>query len=198
MSHVNPSVVKIAPSCFSVIYADPPWTFGQSGERGAASKYDLMSLDDIKAMPIAELAADNATLLLWVTNNSLAAGLEVMRAWGFTYKTNLVWDKYYLGLGNYFRGSHEILLHGVRGRAPFAFHSQRSVVQFPRTVHSSKPAEMIPLIERVLPGERYLELFARTRPNSFSDWSVWGNEIDSDFAIPGYPIPSDFDEQEVA
>jgi N6-adenosine-specific RNA methylase IME4 len=158
-----------------------------------------MSVEEIKAMPVADLAADDSTLLLWTTSNALEAALATMAAWGYVYKTNLIWDKgHHLGLGNYFRGSHEILLHGVRGRVPFAFHGQKSVVQFPRTSHSTKPAEMIPLIERVLPDGPYLELFARARPNSLGDWSVWGNEIDSDISIPGYPVPSDFDEQEVA
>jgi N6-adenosine-specific RNA methylase IME4 len=182
---------------FSVIYADPPWDINQKGARGAINQYELMTTEQIATMPIASLAAENSTLLLWVTNSGLQEGLRVMKAWGFDYKTNLVWDKYYQALGNYFRGAHEILLHGVRGKAPFKFHSQRSIVQFPRTTHSTKPAEMIPLIERVLDGP-YLELFARNRPNSRSDWSVWGAECDSDITIPGYPVPSDFDEQEVA
>ena len=178
---------------YKVIYADPPWDIQQKGARGAAQHYDLMTLDRIKNMPVADLADDNSTLLLWSTSNSLAAALSVMASWGYVYKTNLVWDKgHHLGLGNFFRGAHEILLHGVRGRAAFAFHSQRSVVQFPRTSHSTKPAEMFPLIERVLPDGPYLELFARQRPNSHRDWSVWGNEIESDIVIPGYPVPSDF------
>lgn len=178
---------------FKVIYADPPWDIQQKGARGAAQHYDLMTLDRIKNMPVANLADDDSTLLLWTTSNSLEAALAVMASWGFEYKTNLVWDKgHHLGLGNFFRGAHEILLHGVRGRAAFSFHSQRSVVQFPRTTHSTKPSEMIPLIERVLPGGPYLELFARQRPNSYADWSVWGNEIESDIVIPGYPVPSDF------
>jgi N6-adenosine-specific RNA methylase IME4 len=176
---------------FKVIYADPPWDIAQMGARGAIKLYDLMSLDRIKAIPVADLAADNATLLLWTTNAALPGALEVMAAWGFTYKTNAVWDKYYMGLGNYFRGSHEILLHGVRGKAPFKFRGQRSTLLFPRQDHSRKPEEMIPLIERVLDGP-YLELFARQRPNSHKDWSVWGNEIESDISIPGYPVPSDF------
>ena len=186
-----------APSAFttgtkySVIYADPPWDIAQTGARGAGNHYELMTLDRIKQMPIETLAADNATLLLWTTNAALPGALETMNSWGFTYKTNAVWDKYYMGLGNYFRGSHEILLHGVRGRAPFKFHGQRSTLLFPRQDHSHKPEEMIPLIERVLDGP-YLELFARQRPNSHADWSVWGNEIESDITIPGYPVPSDF------
>jgi N6-adenosine-specific RNA methylase IME4 len=178
-----------------VIYADPPWDVAQQGARGAIQKYNLMTLKQIKDMPVAELADDNSTLLLWVTNAALPAGLEVMKAWGFRYVTNAVWDKYYMGLGNYFRGSHEILLHGVRGRAPFKFHGQRSTLILPRTEHSSKPSEMIPLIERILDGP-YLEMFARRRPNSHADWSVWGNEIDSDITIPGYPVPSDFAHQD--
>ena len=185
---------KQEPRRFKVIYADCPWDIAQRGARGAVKHYDLMSLDRIKAMPIADLAADNATLLLWVTNAALPAGLEVMKAWGFDYKTNAAWDKYYMGLGNYFRGSHELLLHGTRGKAPFKFHGQRSTLLFPRQDHSHKPEEMIPLIERILDGP-YLELFARTRPNSLADWSVWGNEIESDITIPGYPVPSDFAHQ---
>ena len=176
---------------FKVIYADPPWDIQQKGARGAVQHYDLMTLDRIKKMPVAGLADENATLLLWVTNGALPAGLEVMKAWGFDYKTNAAWDKYYMGLGLYFRGSHELLLHGTRGKAPFKFRGQRSTLQFPRQEHSRKPEEMIPLIERVLDGP-YLELFARQRPNSHRDWSVWGNEIESDIVIAGYPVPSDF------
>lgn len=182
---------------FPVIYADPPWDIAQKGKRGAVKHYDLMTLERIKAMPVSDIAADNATLLLWTTNAALPGALEVMEAWGFTYKTNAVWDKYYLGLGNYFRGSHEILLHGVRGKAPFKFRGQRSTLLFPRQGHSHKPEEMIPVIERVLDGP-YLELFARRRPNSLNDWSVWGNEIDSDIVIPGYPVPSDAKHQATA
>lgn len=181
---------------FKVIYADPPFPTAQQGARGAIKHYDLMSIDEIKAMPICDLADDNATLLLWVTNAALPAGLEVMRAWGFDYKTNAAWDKYYMGLGNYFRGSHELLLLGTRGRPqPWKFRGQRSTLHFPRQEHSRKPEEMIPLIERILPDGPYLELFARSRPNSLSDWSVWGNEIESDISIPDYPVPSDFARQ---
>lgn len=190
---INQQAVATAASTkkFKVIYADPPWDIAQAGARGAVNHYDLMTLDRIKQLPVAEFADDDSTLLLWTTNAALPGALEVMAAWGFTYKTNAVWDKYYMGLGNYFRGSHEILLHGVRGKAPFKFRGQRSTLMFPRQDHSHKPEEMIPLIERVLDGP-YLELFARQRPNSHADWSVWGNQIDSDITIPGYPVPSDF------
>jgi N6-adenosine-specific RNA methylase IME4 len=177
---------------FKVWYADPPWDIAQKGKRGAIEHYDLMTLDRIKQMGplIQELSDDNATLLMWVTSAALPAGIEVLKEWGFDYKSHAAWDKYYMGLGTYFRSSHETLLHGVRGTAPFKFRAQRSTLHFPRTEHSRKPDEMIPLIERVLDGP-YVELFARRRPNSRSDWSVWGNEIDSDFMLPGYPVPSD-------
>lgn len=176
-----------------VWYADPPWDIAQTTHGGAIDHYGLMSLARIKAMGplIQELSDDNATLLLWVTNASLPAGIEVLRAWGFEYKSHAAWDKYYMGLGVYFRSSHETLLHGVRGKAPFKFRGQRSTLLFPRTEHSRKPDEMIPLIERILPDGPYAELFARRRPNSRSDWSVWGDEIDSDFLLPGFPVPSD-------
>ena len=179
---------------FSVIYADPPWDIAQQGARGAVKHYDLMTLDRIKAMPVADLAADNSTLLLWTTNAAVPQALEVMKSWNFLYKTNAIWWKGYMGLGNYFRNDHEILLHGVRGKAPFKFHGQRSTFVLPRQRHSEKPQELIPAIERILDGP-YLELFARTRPNSHADWSVWGNEIESDITIPGYPVPSDFAHQ---
>lgn len=177
---------------FKVWYADPPWDIAQTGKRGAIQHYDLMTLERIKQIGplIQELSDDNATLLMWVTSAALPEGIEVLRSWGFTYKSHAAWDKYYMGLGTYFRSSHETLLHGVRGKAPFKFRGQRSTLLFPRTEHSRKPDEMIPLIERLLDGP-YAELFARRRPNSRSDWSVWGNEIDSDFTLPGFPVPSD-------
>ncbi|MDF1478774.1 MT-A70 family methyltransferase [Leifsonia sp. H3M29-4] len=178
-----------------MIYADPPWDIAQKGARGAQRYYDLMTLDRIKAMPIADLAAEDATLLLWTTNAAWPQALEVARAWGFRYVGQAIWNKRRLGLGNYFRNMHEPLLHAVRGKAPWEFHGQASVVEFPVQDHSHKPEEMIPLIERVLDGP-YLELFARRRPNSHADWSVWGNEIESDISIPGYPVPSDFARQD--
>ena len=98
MNTINTATKLVTPSKkFKVIYADPPWDIQQKGARGAARHYDLMTLDRIKDMPVADLADDNATLLLWVTNGALPAGLEVMKAWGFEYKTNAAWDKYYMG-----------------------------------------------------------------------------------------------------
>lgn len=186
VAHARPASKK-----FRTIYADPPWDIQQKGARGAIRHYDLMTIADIKSMPVADLAEDDATLFLWTTSAALPAAIEVVEAWGFRYIGILIWNKRRLGLGTYARISHEILIHGIRGRAPWKFHGQDSVFEFPRTSHSTKPAECIPMIERVVDGP-YLELFARRRPNSHEDWSVWGNEIDSDITIPGYPVPSDF------
>ncbi len=186
---------------YRVIYADPPWSFQQTGPRGADRHYDLMSLDDIKGMgdAVRALASDDSVLLLWVTNAGLQDGLDTMRAWSFTYKTNAVWDKYYMGLGQIVRGSHELLLIGTKGRPKVKFRGQRSTLHFPRMEHSVKPAEMVNVIGRLFDGP-YLELFARVRPNSLSDWDWWGNESpDSTISLAkwGYFIPADFETRDV-
>jgi N6-adenosine-specific RNA methylase IME4 len=148
-----------------------------------------MTLDRIKAMPVADLVAENAHLWLWVTNATFRDGWDVAEAWGFTVRSPLTWVKYRLGLGNYLRNATEHLLFATRGKAPVQFRSQPTWVNAPVQDHSHKPEEFIPIIERVSPGP-YLELFARRRPNSRSDWSVWGNQIDSDVVIHGYPVPT--------
>jgi len=173
---------------FAVVYADPPWMPGQTGKRGASEKYSLMPTEAICSMPVADLVAKHAVLLLWVVSNGLQDGLDVMKAWGFRYVTNAVWDKYYMGLGSYFRGSHELLLLGVKGSPTVKFRGQKSVLVEPRQEHSRKPQEIIQKIERMFDGP-YLEVFARERPNSRNDWAVFGNEIASDIYMPGYPVP---------
>ncbi|WP_255784545.1 MT-A70 family methyltransferase [Mycobacteroides abscessus] len=174
---------------FKTILVDPPWDIEQKGGRGAERHYDLMTLDRIKNMPIADLAADDAHLWLWVTNATLRAGYDVAEAWGFEVKSPLTWVKFRLGLGNYLRNSTEHVLFATRGKAPVLYRAQPTWINAPVTDHSHKPEEQYALIERVSPGP-YLELFARRRPMSNSDWSVWGNQIDSDVEIPGYPVPA--------
>ena len=161
----------------------------QKGERGAEQHYPLMTLDRIKAMPISQLAADDAHLWLWVTNATLRDGYDVAEAWGFTVRSPLTWVKFRLGLGNYLRNATEHLLFATRGRAPVNFRSQPTWINAPVQDHSHKPEEQYALIERVSPGP-YLELFARRRPATTADWSVWGNEVASDIQVPGYPVPS--------
>jgi len=178
------------------ILADPPWDVYQSGSYGADRHYDLLNLDQIKAMPISEIAEDDAHLWLWVTNATLRAGYDVIEAWGFTPRSPLTWIKPRLQLGHYLRNSTEHLLFATRGKAPVQFKAQPTWMFAPLQDHSHKPEEQFAVIERVSPGP-YLELFARRRPPSDKPWLVWGNEIDADISIPGYPVPTDFDDQEV-
>jgi N6-adenosine-specific RNA methylase IME4 len=174
---------------YHTILADPPWDVQQLGERGAQAHYSLMSLEEITAMPIAELAADDAHLWLWVTNGTLRAGYDVMEAWGFTPRSPLTWVKPRLGLGTYLRNATEHLILGTRGRAPVNFKAQPTWMFAPLQEHSHKPEEQYAVIERISNGP-YLELFARRRQPG---WHVWGNQIGSDISIPGYPVPSDAD-----
>ncbi|MFC4245330.1 MT-A70 family methyltransferase [Gryllotalpicola reticulitermitis] len=191
---------------YRVIYADPPWPTGQKGGRGASRHYDLMSLRDIEGMgtAIKHVAAVNSALFLWTTSNDLPNAFKVMEAWGYRYITTFIWDKRpVMALGAYFRGAHEVMLFGVHGKVPFNFHGQRSIETFKRREHSRKPDEIFPLIERLLPGPA-LEVFGRRFPMNEDGvtrrpgWSVWGNEVASDISLLpfGYPVPSDFDEQE--
>lgn len=176
------------PARYGTILADPPWEQHQTGQRGADQHYPLMSLDRIKAMPIADLAADDAHCWLWVTNATLRDGYDVLEAWGFTPRSILTWMKPRLGLGHYLRNSTEHVLLGTRGRAPVRFRGQPTWLWAPLQDHSHKPEEQYAVFERVSPGP-YLELFARRRqPN----WHAWGNQMpDSDIQIPGYPVPAD-------
>ncbi|PTL73207.1 methyltransferase [Rathayibacter caricis DSM 15933] len=178
------------PQKFSTILADPPWNIEQTGRLGAAQHYNLMSLDRIKAMPVEALAAENAHLWLWVTNATLEHGYDVIRAWGFTPRSPLTWIKPRILLGNYLRNATEHLLFATKGKAPVRYKSQPTWMFAPLQAHSHKPEEQFAVIERISDGP-YLELFARRRPPSNADWSVWGNEVDSDISIPGYPVPSD-------
>ncbi|MEV0707390.1 MT-A70 family methyltransferase [Nocardia aurea] len=167
--------------------ADPPWDILQRGHRGADQHYPLMTVEQIESMPVSDLAEDDAHLWLWVTNGSWRAGYDVMAAWGFTYRSPLTWVKPRLQLGQYLRNMTEHVLFGTRGKAPVNFRAQPTWFIAPVQEHSHKPEEQFPIIERVSSGP-YLELFARRRQ---AGWDAWGNQIDSDIVIPGYPVPSD-------
>lgn len=170
---------------FRTILADPPWP-----RQGGEQHYSTMSLEQIKAMPVADLAEDDAHLWLWTTNALLRDAYEVAEAWGFTVRSPLTWVKFRLGLSSQYqlRNATEQLLFCTRGQAPVNFRSQPTWLQAPVQEHSRKPAEQFAIIERVSSGP-YLELFARRRSESRADWSVWGNEIESDVQIAGYPVP---------
>lgn len=157
------------------VYADPPWRYGNQGTRASTGDHYVgMSVEDICALPVANIAAENAHLHLWTTNAFLFDAQRVLTAWGFTYKSCYVWVKPQMGMGNYWRVSHEFLLLGVRGSASFADRSLMSWGQFARRKHSAKPEEIRQLIERASSGPR-IELFARRRAPG---WYAWGNEIE--------------------
>lgn len=187
MTNTKP-IKETAARRFRTILADPPWEIGQKdGRYGAHRHYPLMTLDRITALPVADLAEDDAHLYLWTINGALREGSEVMEAWGFTYRAPLTWIKPRFGLGQYLRNQTEHLLLGTRGTAPVKFRGQGTWLYAPVQDHSHKPEEQYAVIERLSDGP-YLELFARRRqPN----WSAWGNELIADIIIPGYPVPSD-------
>jgi N6-adenosine-specific RNA methylase IME4/ParB-like chromosome segregation protein Spo0J len=165
---------------YAVLYADPPWHFEvyneESGvERAAGNHYSTMSLDEICALPVLDLATDAAVLFMWTTAPHLQESFQVLAAWGFEYKTNIVWVKDKIGLGYFVRNQHELLLVATRGDMPSPSPANRpaSVITAPRREHSRKPDQAYELIERMYPELPKIELFARhARPG----WDVWGNE----------------------
>ncbi|MEM7316937.1 MAG: MT-A70 family methyltransferase, partial [Planctomycetota bacterium] len=146
---------------FSTVLADPPWRYDNTASRAAAENhYPTLSVDEICEQPVAQLVERNAHLHLWTTNAFLESAFDVIRAWGFEFKSLLVWVKPKIGLGNYWRVSHEFLLLGVRGRLPFRRKDIRSWQLAARERHSRKPFKFRELVEQVSPGP-YLELFGR-------------------------------------
>jgi N6-adenosine-specific RNA methylase IME4 len=169
---------------YAVLYADPPWQFrvydensSIASEHGAAGvHYPCMSTNAICALPVKELATDAAVLFLWTTAPHLPEALQVVAAWGFTYKRHAVWVKDWIGLGYFVRSPHELLLVATRGDMPSPSPANRpsSVIDAPRRGHSRKPDEAYEMIEQMYPELPKIELFARhTRPG----WDAWGNEI---------------------
>ncbi len=170
---------------FPVIYADPPWTFETRTDKGkgrsAERHYVCMSLDDIKALPVRPLAADDCALFLWTTFPHLCQAHEVIEAWGFSYRTlGFIWvkqtrDRQRLAIGNgcWTRANSEPCLLAARGRRQRKSAGVHSVILAPAREHSRKPDETYARIEALLNGP-YLELFAQSeRPN----WTCWGNEV---------------------
>lgn len=172
---------------FSCVLADPPWQFtNRTGkmapEHKRLSRYGTMDLAAICSLPVAEISAPPSHLYLWVPNALLPEGLQVMAAWGFSYKSNIVWHKLRKdggsdgrGVGFYFRNVTELVLFGVRGKNARTLQPGRTQVNYIGTrkrEHSRKPDELYPIIEACSPGPR-IELFARgARPG----WTVWGDQ----------------------
>lgn len=177
---------------YKTIYADPPWRFqNRTGkvapEHKRLNRYPTMTLEEIKALPVGDTADEKAHLYLWVPNALLPDGLEVLKAWGFQYKTHLIWEKVRKdgepdgrGVGFYFRNVTEVLLFGIRGtnnRTLAPARSQVNLLRSRKQEHSRKPAEFVDLIERCSPGP-YLELFAR---GDRDGWDMWGNQADDTY-----------------
>ena len=177
---------------YATIYADPPWRFqNRTGkvapEHKRLNRYETMELEDIMALPVAQVAAEKSHLYLWVPNALLPDGLAVMKAWGFEYKGNIIWEKVRKdgepdgrGVGFYSRNVTEILLFGVRGggnRTLPPARSQVNLLRAQKREHSRKPDEFIPLIERCSPGP-FLELFAR---GDREGWAMWGNQATAEY-----------------
>ena len=179
---------------YNTIYADPPWQFQTrtgkvAPENKRLNRYPTMTIEDIKTLPIADLAGEKAHLYLWVPNALLPEGLAVMDAWGFDYKSNIIWEKVRKdggpdgrGVGFYFRNVTEMLLFGIKKKSSpnRTLQPARSQVNLIRTMkreHSRKPDEMIPIIEGCSQGPR-IELFAR---GVREGWDMWGNQASEDY-----------------
>jgi N6-adenosine-specific RNA methylase IME4 len=174
---------------FGTILADPPWRFANrtgkvAPEHRRLHRYETMSLKEICALPVGRHVADKSHLYLWVPNTLLPWGLSVVEAWGFTYKTNIVWYKVRKdggpdgrGVGFYFRNVTELVLFGVRGhmRTLQRGRTQVNLLATRKEEHSRKPRELYDIIEQCSPGP-YLELFARERVRG---WAQWGSELDT-------------------
>jgi N6-adenosine-specific RNA methylase IME4 len=177
---------------FKTILADPPWRFQNSTGKVAPghrrlNRYETLSLPDIQALPVSVIAERTAHLYLWVPNALLPNGLAVMQAWGFTYKSNVVWHKIRKdggsdgrGVGFYFRNVTELVLFGVRGKNARTLspgRSQVNMIQTRKREHSRKPDEQYDIIEACSPGP-YLELFGR---GTRQGWMTWGNQANDGY-----------------
>ena len=179
---------------FSIIYADPPWTFrtwsAEGKGRSPENHYGCMSLADIRALPVADIAADNCALFLWVTDPLLPEGLRLMEAWGFKYKTVAfhwakmsksappsLWTKadFFTGLGYWTRANPELCLLGTKGKPKRVSKNVKRLVISPRREHSRKPDEVADRIVQLMGDLPRIELFAR---RSRQGWSIWGNDTE--------------------
>lgn len=177
---------------FATVMADPPWRFvNRTGkiapEHKRLARYPTMTIEEISALPVSEFLEDTSHCYLWVPNALLPDGLQVLSAWGFNYKSNIIWHKIRKdggsdgrGVGFYFRNVTEVLLFGTRGKNARTLQAGRTQVNLFSTrkrEHSRKPDEQYEIIESCSWGP-YLELFGRGRRK---DWTVWGNQADDDY-----------------
>jgi len=172
--------VKPIKGKYKIIYADPPWSYNDkheyNGTTGAETHYNTMNLEDICNMPIKEKTEDNAVLFLWGVVPQLEEALQVIKAWGFKYKTHFVWDKVKHNMGHYSSVRHELLFVATNGSCtPENIKLFDSVQSIEKTnKHSEKPEEFRNIIDTLYPTGNRIELFARKKVDN---WEVWGNEI---------------------
>lgn len=160
---------------FKTVMADPPWKYNNKASNGAAENhYSTMDMKALCNLPVPELVMEDSWLFLWATSPLLKEAMDLMEAWGFTYKTNMVWGKDRFGMGNYWRSAHELLLLGVHGSpGEWLRHDIGSFAIHPTTRHSAKPALFRDMIGTVVDGP-YLELFGR---EDATGWTVFGNQV---------------------
>lgn len=158
---------------YRTLVVDPPWQFRRQSER-IRPHYGLMDLEAIKHFPLADMAAEDSHLYLWVPNAMISEGYEVMKAWGFKYKTMVVWIKKQMGMGNYYRNCTEPVLFGVKGRLPPLRRDVRTYFAADRRQHSRKPDLFYQIVESMSPGPR-IDVFSR---ESRAGWDQWGNQCD--------------------
>ena len=167
------------PRKYPVIYADPPWRYENppmgGTNRSIENHYPTMTLDEICALPVADMAAEHSILYLWATAPKLIECMKVIEAWGFDYRTNMVWVKDKIGMGYHARNQHELLLIAKRGEMPPPAPGQQpsSVIHADRNEHSAKPLEFYDIIEKNYPGIGKIELFSRSARDG---WDAWGNQ----------------------
>lgn len=189
---INSFITSCGSNKYRTILADPPWQFqNRTGkvapEHKRLNRYPTMSLEEIKKIPVEVAAEEKCHLYLWVPNALLPEGLDVMKAWGFEYKTNIVWEKIRIdgepdgrGVGFYFRNVTELLLFGIKGgknRTEKPARTQVNLIRARKREHSRKPDEIFPLIEACSSGP-YLEMFAR---GVREGWTLWGNQANGDY-----------------
>ena len=173
---------------YSIIYADPPWQYDRNGNHSAESVYYVMSIDEIKSLPVNEISAEQSHLYLWTTNPFLQEGLDVCKAWGFEYKTLITWLKTYqdgtpvMGMGYYFRGCTEHIIFGVKGKKLCENNETRNIIIDRATKHSEKPIDVKKIIVECSGDLPRIELFSRPKYDLLYDetnngWDIWGNEV---------------------
>ncbi len=189
------NLIQLPKGPFKTILADPPWRFqNRTGkvapEHKRLNRYNTMSLEEICSLPVKNITDSTAHCYLWVPNALLKEGLEVLEAWGFQYKTNLVWHKVRKdggsdgrGVGFYYRNVTELILFGIKGKMRTLAPGRRMVNLFStrKREHSRKPDELYEIIEQCSP-DPFLELFARYPQKG---WQVWGDESDADITPRG-------------